>query len=158
MRRANESTRQKLRNAVPVILLLPIILPLAAIALLAFAVYRLCVYVLVWCLWLPKGKDALLVYSNSPVWGDYMLQEIVPLLGDRAIILNWSERKQWPLWSMSTVVFRAFAGAREFNPMVVVFRPWSRATFFRFWSAFKDFKHGDPTAVQALRRELEFYL
>jgi hypothetical protein len=158
MRRVKESIRQQLRDAVPVILLLPIILPLAAVALLAFTVHRLCVYALVWCLWLPKGKDALLVYSDSPIWRDFMLQEIVPLLGERAIILNWSERKQWPLWSMPTVVFRTFAGRREFNPMVVVFRPFHRAEFFRFWSAFKDSKHGDATAVQALRRELEFYL
>ena len=142
----------------PVILLLPVILPLVAIALLAFAVSRLCVYALIWLVWLPKGKDSLVVYSDSPIWRDFMLQEIVPLLGERAIILNWSERKKWRRWSLATVVFRSFAGGREFNPMVMVFQPWSRAKSFRFWSAFKDFKHGDASAVQGLRRELEFYL
>jgi hypothetical protein len=39
-------------------------------------------------------------------------------------------------------VLRHFGGAREFNPIVVFFRPPRVATVFRFWAAFKDWKGG----------------
>jgi hypothetical protein len=92
---------------------------------------------LVWVLWLPRGKNVLLVYSDSPIWHEYMLTEVMPPLGKHAIVLNWSERSKWPWWSFRVYVFHCFAGDREFNPLVVLFRPFRRARVFRFWSAFK---------------------
>jgi hypothetical protein len=85
-------------------------------ALILFFLHRLVLYVLVWALWLPKGKDMLLVYSNSPVWHDYMSQQVLPLIQDRAIVLNWSERSSWRQWRLAHQVFYSFAGHREFNP------------------------------------------
>jgi hypothetical protein len=96
----------------------------------------------------------LLVFSDSPIWHDYMTTQVVPLVHNRAVILNWSERHKWSKWSFSVHVFRSFDGTNEFNPMVAVFRPFRRARLFRFWSAFKDWKRGDTEPVARLREEL----
>jgi hypothetical protein len=95
-----------------------------------------------------KGKDMLLVYSD-------MTTQILPLVKERAVVLNWSERKKWPKYSLSVIAFRAIGGRRNFNPLVVYFRPFRHAKLFRFWSAFKDSKHGDIDPVERLRRELQ---
>jgi hypothetical protein len=87
-----------------------------------------------------------------------MAQEIIPLLESRAVVLNWSERRRWPKSSLAVHIFRSFGGGREFNPMVVLFRPFRVAVVLRFWSAFKEWKHGQATAVDSLRRELKLYL
>ena len=51
-------------------------------------------------------------------------------------------------------VFRHFGGHREFNPLVVLFRPFRLAKVFRFWLAFKDWKHGYREPVERLRQDL----
>ena len=38
-------------------------------------------------------------------------------------------------------LFRMFAGTREFNPLVVVFQPWTWRRRFQFFRAFQAFKH-----------------
>ena len=115
-------------------------------------------YLLIWLVWLPRGKDVLYVSSDSPIWQEYMAEHVLPLVHHRAVILNWSEREKWSSWSFSVRVFRAFGGSREFNPMVVVFRPLQRARHFRFLKAFKAWKTGDPRQVEQLRRELVSFL
>ena len=141
-----------------ILVFLPLILPLIVIASALFALHRLSLYLLVWLLWLPKGKDTLFVYSNSPIWHDYMTQQVLPLVPDRAVVLNWSERSAWRKWRLSQQVFYSFGGRREFNPMIIMFRPLRRAKLFRFWSAFKDWKHGCPEPVERLRNDLRISL
>ena len=109
---------------------------------------------LIWVFWVPRGRDVLFVYSDSPIWKEYMLGEIMPLVQARAIILNWSERSKWPRWSLAVRVFRSLGGELEFNPLVMVFRPFQLARKYRFWQAFKAWKHGDQGPVRKLREEL----
>ena len=154
MTRRKESMREKLRQAGLIILLLPIVLPLSAIGLSLLLLHHFVLYVLVWIVWLPKGKDVLLVYSNSPIWRDYMIQEILPLVQDRAVVLNWSERSKWSRWAFPVCIFRSFAGRQKYNPVVMLFRPFRRVQVFRFWSAFKDWKHGHTDPVNELRNHL----
>ena len=87
------------------------------------------VYLLVWVWWLPKGKDVLYVSSDSPIWREYMETEVFPLVAQRAIVLSWSARSKWPRWSFAVRVFRTFGGGRNFNPMVVLFRPFGSKDF-----------------------------
>jgi|SRR5690242_16530414 len=134
------------------------LLPLILLALLLFALHRAILYVLVWLVWLPRGKDILVVYSNSPVWQEYMTEQVLPLVEDRAIVLNWSERSSWRKWRLTQQVFYSFGGHREFNPLVVLFRPLRRARLFRFWSAFKDWKHGHTENLEALKDDLRMSL
>jgi hypothetical protein len=88
------------------------------------------------------------------VWQAYFETQVIPRLGDRAVILNWSERKRWNR-TLPVLLFRVFAGDRSFNPVAIVFEPlrWPRS--FRFYKAFKASKHGRPEEVERLR--LEFF-
>ena len=60
--------------------------------------------------------------------------------------------------SLSVLAFRYFGGYREFNPMVVVFRPFRRTSTFRFWQAFRDNKHGKTKTLDETIRGLFEYL
>ena len=56
------------------------------------------------------------------------------------VVLNWSERSQWrrPV-SPEVALFRAFAGAREFNPLAIVVPARGRKVHVvRFWLAFRE--------------------
>jgi hypothetical protein len=154
MIRQKRTFSQRLKNRALLVLLLPFVLPLGFLAVTLHLLYRIVLYLLVWTLWLPRGKDILFVYSDSPICREYMETQVLPLVQERAVVLNWSERKRWLTWSLGVAVFRHFGGHREFNPLVVLFRPVRSARIFRFWPAFKDLKHGYNGPVERLRQDL----
>jgi hypothetical protein len=136
---------------VPLLLLiLPVLLLWAAF----YWMYRVTLYLLIWLLWLRKGKDVLFIYSDSPIWHEYMTSQILPLVQERAIVLNWSQRKTWQKWSLAVRAFQMFSGRRDFNPMVMLFRRFRGAKSFRFFSAFKEWKHGETQKIEELRSKL----
>jgi hypothetical protein len=57
MTRQKTSVARKLGNPLLVVLILPIALPLALVALALHFLLRAVLYLLVWLLWIPKGKD-----------------------------------------------------------------------------------------------------
>jgi hypothetical protein len=101
-------------------------------------------------LWAPRGRRVLFVYSDSPLWGEYIRERMLPRLPTSAVILNWSERSTWPRTSLAVWAFRHYAGRREFNPFGLVVPPFGRARLYRFWRPFREFKHGKPEALAAL--------
>jgi hypothetical protein len=133
--------------------LLILLLPLVTVGLLLWLVASLLLLAIVWLTWCTHGRYALVVYSNSPIWQEYFETRVLPELKGRAAVLNWSERRGWKA-SLPVLLFRTFAGTREFNPIVIVFEPllWPRR--FRFYRAFQSFKHGRPEEVDTLRLEL----
>ena len=154
MTRRKQPFLRRLGQAILVVVLLPLVLPLALFAVASHLLYRALLYLLVWALWLPRGKDILFVYSDSPISHDYMATQVLPLVEERSVVLNWSERKKWSRWSLGVAVFHHFGGAGDFNPLVVFFQPLRLARVFRFWSAFKDWKRGYKEPVERLRQEL----
>ena len=58
---------------------------------------------------------------------------------------------------LTILVFYFFGGTRDFNPLAVVFRPFRLAKVFRFWSAFKDYKHGKVEVIEKLADDLLEY-
>jgi hypothetical protein len=154
MSRNPESAGRKVARFALIVLLLPLILPLAIVGLILSFLNKVVVYLLVWVWWLPKGKDVLYVSSDSPAWKEYMEAEVLPLVAQRAVMLSWSARSKWPKWSFAVRVFRTFGRGRDFNPMVVLFRPFRRARIFRFLPAFYERKHGNSASVEQLRRDL----
>jgi len=154
MSREPVSAGRKVAKFVFIVVLLPVILPLAIVAIILHVLNTLFVYLFVWLWWLPTGKDVLYVSSDSPIWKEYMETEVFPLVAKRAHVLNWSARSKWPKWSFDVRVFRFFGRKRDFNPMVVLFRPFRRARIFRFLPAFQEHKHGNSTGVEQLRRDL----
>jgi hypothetical protein len=103
-----------------------------------------------------RGRDLLIVYSNSPHWQAYVEREWLPRWRDRAVVLNWSERKQWPRSTPAVLLFRAFTGYQAFNPVaMVVPRWWGGPTVVPFWQAFRDLKHGNSLALRHAEGQLE---
>jgi len=155
MARQKQWFDKRLLKGILFALFFPVILPYVLIVFILYLLHRTTLYFLIWLLWLPKGKDVLLVYSDSPIWHDYMTSEILPLVQKRAVVLNWSGRSKWPRWwTFSVQVFHSFAGEEEFNPLVILFRPLRRARVFRFWSAFKAWKNGYTEPVEKIRQNL----
>jgi hypothetical protein len=95
----------------------------------------------------------LIVYSDSPVWKDYFEEQILPPLAEVSVVLNWSQRKNWKP-SLAALAFGHFAGEHDFNPAAFVFRPFHMAERFRFYEAFRDYKHGRTAPVERLRQQL----
>lgn len=105
--------------------------------------------------WGPPGKDLLLVYSNSPHWQQYVESRWLPLLGPRAVVLNWSERSRWDTeHPLEGTLAREIGGDAEFNPMVIWFSERWGVLDFRFWQAFRDFKHGNDRELRRLEHEM----
>ena len=100
----------------------------------------------------PAGKDLLLVYTASPHWQPYIEQHWLPRWHARAVVLNrsdpgWKARPEASLW-------RRMAGPREHTPAAIVIPSVGRPRIFRFYSAFRDYKHGKRASLEALEREL----
>jgi hypothetical protein len=137
---------------IPLLLLL---LPLIVVVALVWVVSAVALHLLTLILWIPARRRVLFVHSNSPVWKAHIETEVLPRLPSTAVVLNWSERSRWPLWSLSVWLFRFYAGSREYNPLAVVVRTWGPPKVFRFWKAFRDFKHGKEDPLRSL--EAEFF-
>src|SRR5262249_54125108 len=101
MARDKQSLTRRIAVTALIVVLLPIIIPFAAAVLVLYLLHKMALYGLIWLLWVPRGKDVLLVYSDSPIWHDYMTTQVIPLVQNRAVILNWSERHKWSKWSFS---------------------------------------------------------
>jgi hypothetical protein len=137
------------------VVLTPAILVFVAAAVLAVGLRAIVLYLLVWTWWIgPARQRVLVVYSESPIWQEHMEREIVPRLPPRTVVLNWSQRKQWSRLSFPVLLFDAFTGRREFNPIVLVFRRFSLVERFRFWRPFHDAKHGHADALRVLELQL----
>lgn len=145
------------RRELPFLLLVPLIpllLLLVAVQLLTWLTYAVVLHLALWIVWCSRGTNVLLVYSESPIWQDYIESEILPRLPRSTVVLNWSQRRQWKYFSLRVRAFRLFGGDREFNPMVIVFRPLRWTKTFRFWKAFRDYKHGKEGPLETLQREM----
>ena len=143
-------------KAFGLLLLLPL-LPLIAVIITFWFLYGLILSLFVWCFWCPRDQYVLFVYSDSPIWRDYIETNILPKLEENAIVLNWSQRSKWKR-SLSTQTFRYFGGYRNFNPLAVVFYPFRIPRSFRFYKPFRDFKHGNVVPLNEVESELYNHL
>jgi hypothetical protein len=134
-----------------IIVSLLVFLPILLVAAVLHILWGCILYLSIWLTW--RKQYVLLVYSDSPIWKDYVEREIIPHIKNKAIILNWSERKSWKI-SLSRLAFRYFGGDRNFNPIALVFRPFQLVETYRFYQAFKKFKHGNVTEVEEIKDKL----
>ena len=146
-------------EVIAAIVLSPLWVPLLTIWLLYYVFTTVFIYLAIWLLWLRRGKRILFVYSDSPIWHDYIEQHILPLIHEHAVVLNWSHRRSrsWSRSFLAVAAFKHFGGWNEFNPIAVVFRPFRRAKIFRFLPAFRDYKHGKSKTLAAIQREFFEY-
>ena len=155
---SNEQEEQQskpslLRSKPLLAVLLVLLFPLVIAWVILYLLWGALLYAAVWLAWCSRGRDVLFVYSDSPIWRDYLVQEILPVLEKRAVILNWSDRKRWNL-SLAALVHSYFSGGREFNPLAMVFKPFRWVKSFKFYKPFQDFKHGRRAGVEKMKNEL----
>lgn len=87
-----------------------------------------------------------------------MEEHIISVLQPQAMVLNWSKRIEWAhSCDLKVLTFYYFGGKSEFNPLAVVFRPFRRAKVFRFWNAFKSYKHEKEHFLKNIKEELLEY-
>ena len=143
----NQSPVSKALIAFLIIILSPILI----VVVLTYFAWGALLYI---SIWLTKNKQfVVFVYSDSPTWQNYIEREILPHIQDRAVILNWSERRNWKA-SLAVLAFRYFGGHRNFNPIGIVFRPFHLVKTYRFFEAFKEFRRGDFQKVENLKKDL----
>ena len=131
------------------LLLAPILLIYATL----YALAGLVVHLAICLLWCTRGRTVLFVYSDSTISREYVEREILPEIRSRAVVLNWSGRKQWRM-SLAVIVFRRLTDGRAFVPIAIVFRPFRIAKIFRFFKPFQDYKRGDRSKVDRMKAEL----
>jgi hypothetical protein len=137
------------------IALLVIAAPFLLSVVVAYAAWTCFLYLAVWAWWIGRApRRVLFVYSESPNWKEHIEQQILPRLPHNAVVLNWSRRKQWPRFSLAVLLFRAFAGDQEFNPIALVFTRFGFVERFRFWQPFRDAKHGKDEPLKMLQAAL----
>lgn len=142
----NRSGRYALRAILGIPLLI-ILLPFLLVGLPLYGLYR-------WVkgtiltrqfrrTWVPRGKVAIFVYSDSPNWKEYIETAILPRVAARVVTLNWSRRAEWKTNpSLEVRVFQHWSGRRAFNPMVIVVPRRGGVRTIRLWNAFQEYKHG----------------
>jgi len=140
---------QRILILAAVVLTAPLWLTLLAVAMAFRAIQLLVLYGLAWGWWMGRDRRRVLfVYSNSPNWKAYVEANILPHLPQNSVVLNWSDRLSWNRFTVSVMLFRFFAGPKEFNPIGLVFERFNVVKPFRFWQAFRDAKHGREDALR----------
>jgi len=138
-----------------VLVLLPLVLVYSVSWLLLDYVWGVVLRVWFWRAHAAQGRRCLFVYSESPNWQAYCEENILPRIRDRAVVLNWSQRRLWNDESpWEARYFRRFGGDRKFNPMALVFCKRGRVKAVRFHQAFLDLKHGKGSALRKAEAEL----
>jgi hypothetical protein len=135
-------------------LVLTVLAVIAAALATAYCLYVALLYAGVWVRWHGDGPRVLVVTSNSPYWGERIEAELLPRLPVSSVVVNWSDRKHWSKQALTTKLFNHFLGSIEHTPSVIVFHPWQRAEVFRFYSAYKQYKRGDPEPLDRLEAQL----
>ena len=132
-----------------VVLTAPLWLAALFVVVIGRLVQVLSLYAFVWLWWIGWARRRVLfVYSDSPNWKEYVEANILPKLPANTVVLNWSNRAQWPRFSVPAMLFRCFAGEREFNPIGLVFERFDIVDRYRFWQAFRDSKHGHSETLR----------
>ncbi len=136
----------------PLLLLLAVYVPLH---LAGESLYRLLVRFVVELVWGLRGRRLLLIYSRSPVWHDYIESNWLPILGEHAVVLDWSDRSTRQFRrAFAARVFRAWAGDQNYCPMAIVFPRFGRTRQIGFFYAFRDWKHGKTASLEKAETEL----
>ena len=146
----------KFFTAIGVILLvcaISLITPFLAVLFILYVIKSLLLRIAILLFWSTKQIRLLYIYSDGKNWKMYIEQEILPRLPERKIVLNWSERRLWRRFSLATLVFNHYKKQREYNPMAIVIKTFSRARIFRFYRAYYDLKHNKPETLQKIEKE-----
>ena len=79
--------------------LLVVLLPLVVAAGVLWLLAAVLLQLLVWVTWCPRGRYAVVVYSNSPIWQLYFEENILPAIGARGLPRQPRDRPRIGRWS-----------------------------------------------------------
>ena len=117
----------------------PVIVAIAGTAFILFLVSTICLHITIWAWWCLRGRDILFVYSDSPIWRDYIEKQILPHIGERTIVLNCH--------SVTAGVFRLL-GWRSITSEAIVSSIRSRSSFVPS-AARERFAFGNPLEISS---------
>lgn len=137
------------------IVLLPFLIVTVIVVWPFFIIYQKFLLYRVKTTWFPKRKFMLILNSDSPVWSEFVRNNLENRYADRAFILNSSRRIQWDKKSLEVKVSNALLRGSKDVPAVIVFTKWYKPKVFSFYKAFKEYKHGKPARVEKLLKEVE---
>lgn len=111
---------------------------------------------MVWMEWEKQGKDVLVVHTDGKHSEEWTAR-FSPLIGDRAVLLNYGQQDHWDRWSLPAQLFEIFGPhpmpefiRKSYLPYVVVFRELRRPKTFAFGERSKDREE----KLEQLRTEL----
>jgi hypothetical protein len=81
--------KSRIRRALVVVATIvssPLWIPLLLLWLVFYILASACIHLAVWLMWLPRDKHILFVYSDSPIWHDYIDQHILPVIREQAVV------------------------------------------------------------------------
>ena len=99
------------------------------------------------------GKDLLVVYTDSPLWKSHIESNWVARWSHRTVTLNRSH--PWSRKGPEGALWLAVAGIVEHTPLAIVVPRRGKLRVIRFFTAFKDFKHGKDSRLRVAERELQ---
>ena len=99
------------------------------------------------------GKFILFVYSDNPHWQSRIEQQLLPLVREHAIVLNWSDRSNWDRSSWAVQAFHHWGDTRQFNPIAIVYVNLAHVRVFRFFKAFRESRRGKYATLERLEAE-----
>ena len=150
-------------NKLPFWVVLPFIVSISVLSVLLYIaflplayLYGLLLRPMVWIEWEKRGHDVLVIETESDHSRQWMAR-LSPLITNRAVHLNWKQRKTWDRWSLPVQLFELFGPhgkPEQFTelslPAVIVFRQLRRPKTFTFGSRPKDL----DVKFESLREEL----
>jgi hypothetical protein len=74
-------------SVIAAVALSPIWVPFLLLWLVFYVLASIYLYLAIWLLWLPRSKHILFVYSDSPIWHDYIEENILPVIRERAVVV-----------------------------------------------------------------------
>jgi hypothetical protein len=148
-----ETTNYK--AAIGAVLLAPVIIPSALVVLLGWILASMIVVLAASLAWRARGISFLIVYSDSAQWKRYFEEDVLPVFGRSARVLNLSvhgARKRW--WHLDWCIYRHCAGYKNRFPIVVRFSTLGRWEAVRFYDAFMQAKKGRNRALEEAKTQL----
>jgi hypothetical protein len=156
------SRLRDLASKVPFGLLVPVFYFLFFSSILLYAALSPLIYLYgmlccaeVWIEWTKQGKDVLVIEFNSSHSREWM-SRLLPVLSNRAVLINWSDREKWKRSALTTQLFSIFGPhgmPEQFTahslPAAIVFRTLRRPKVFTFGERSKD-RDGKIDELRAL--------
>ena len=136
---------------------LVVISPLLLIVYLLYFARSMVLFVLWQCRHGGKGREFLVVYSDSPKWANFFSVQVLPLLGSRDVIVNISSTPSWKAArTLERSAHQHWAGTVEHTPIVLYFPRFGRVKSVRFYQAFLlHARQGDASKLNAKISELQ---